>query len=151
MRTPPKGCRLPRLRRSVLSIACIMSARTIDTSSITIVSMALHQALVADLAGVARIQQARREVEEGMDRLPADIDRRQPRRRQHHRLLQRFEDQLAQQRRLPRAGAAGEEDVAPPVDDLGDQRGIDIGCRLGAHQPVCLPESAQALSTDVRP
>ncbi len=112
MRTPPKGCLLPRLRRSDVSIACIMSARTIETSSITIVSIGFDQPLVADLARVARIQQARREVEEGMDRLPADIHGGQARRREHHRLLQRVEDQLAQQRRLAGARAAGEEDIA---------------------------------------
>ena len=71
-----------------------------------------HHALVADLARVACIEQARREIEEGMDRLAADIHRGEAGGREHDGFLERVEDQLAQQRRLPRAGAAGEEDVA---------------------------------------
>ena len=148
MRTPPKGWRLPRLSRSELSIACIMSARTIETSSITMVSIAFTTRWLRDLARIARIQQARREVEEGMDRLPADIHRREPRRREHDGLLERVEDQLAQQRRLARAGAAGEENVPPPAHDLVDERLVDVGCGLARS---CRISRRRAIELRARP
>ena len=68
-----------------------------------------------------------------MDGLPADIHGRQPRRRQHHRLLQRVEDQLTQKRGLSRARPAREKHVAMAADDLVDKRRIHVGGRLGAH------------------
>jgi len=102
-----------------------------------------HHPLVADLAGIARIQQPRRKIEEAMDRLAADIDGREPGGGEHDGFIKRVEDQLAQQRRLARSGAAGEEDVAAASHDLLDQWLVDVGGGLGRQgaepRPNCRP------------
>ena len=61
-----------------------------------------------------------------MDGLAADIHGGKPGGREHHRLLLVGRDDLAQQRRLAGAGAAGQEDVSPAADNVGEKRRIDV-------------------------
>ena len=71
-----------------------------------------HDAAVAAAADVVGPDQARREAEEGVDGLAADVDGGKPGGRHDHHL---GEDQVAErpeQRRLARAGAPGDEQVA---------------------------------------
>ena len=70
-----------------------------------------HQTAVAAAADVVGADEAWRKAEEGVDRLPADVDRGEPGRRQHHRLGDDVVAQGAQQRRFAGAGAAGDEQV----------------------------------------
>ena len=86
-RTPPNGSRgRPRLTRSDWSMAHIRSERTIDTSSMTRNLRRRIDAAVAAATDVVGPHQARRQAEEGVDGLAADVDGGEPGGRQHHHL-----------------------------------------------------------------
>ncbi len=112
-RTPPNGSRgRPRLTRSDWSMAHIdvgaHHRHLVDDQELE----PAHDAAVAAAADVVGADQPRREAEEGMNGLAADVDGGEAGRRNDHHLVGDQVPEAPQQRRLAGAGAASDEQVA---------------------------------------
>ena len=134
-RTPPNGSRgRPRLTLSDWSMAHIRSERTIDTSSMTRnLSRRMMRPLRLRRMSSGRIE-ARREAEEGVDGLAADVDRGKAGGRHDHHLGGDHVADGAQQRGFAGAGAAGDEQVAGALAQV-IVGGEELRGRLHAGRP----------------
>ena len=94
-----------------------------------------HQRAIAAAADVVWPDEPRWQTEERVDGLATDIDRGEPRRRHDHHGLGHEIPERPEQRRLARAGSAGNEDVALARAQVVD-RCFVLGCRLQALRPI---------------
>ena len=95
-----------------------------------------HDAAVAAAADVVGADQPRRQAEERMDGLAADVDGGKPRRRDDDHFVGDQVPEAAQQRRFAGAGAAGDEQVALALAQVFVARREILGRRLDAGGPA---------------
>ena len=93
-----------------------------------------HDGAVAAAADVVRADQARRQAEEGVDRLAADVDGGKAGRRDDDVLGFDHLAQRAQQRRFAGASASGDEQMAAGVAQIVERR-LVVGRRADTRRP----------------
>ena len=80
-----------------------------------------HDAAIARAADIGPLQQARRQAEERMDRLAADVHRGEAGRRDHHDLVTEHVADRAQQRRFAGTRAPRHERMPVPLQNVLDR------------------------------